>query len=150
MPTKATTPAEYLASLEPERRAAVTKLHRVIKKHLPKGFVDTISYGMIGYVVPHKLYPAGYHCDPKQPLPFMSLASQKQGVSVHHLGLYEGSIVPWFTKEWKKATDAKLDLGKGCVRMKKVDDIPYELFGNLAARMTPADWIALYEKKLKR
>ncbi len=150
MQSKAATPAEYLASLDPERKVPVTKLHHTIKENLPKGFVDTMTYGMIGYVVPHVLYPAGYHSDPKQPLPFMSLASQKNYISLYHMGLYEGALLDWLRAEWKKVSDTKLDMGKGCVRLKKVDLIPYELIGELATKMTPTEWIAHYEKNVKR
>lgn len=150
MPSDAPTTAAYLASLDEGRRAPVTQLHRTIKQNLPKGFVDTMSYGMIGYVVPHKLYPAGYHCDPKLPLPFMSLASQKNFVAVYHMGLYAGAQLDWFQEEWAKRCAEKLDMGKSCIRLKKIDKIPYELIGELASRLTPVEWIALYEKNFKR
>lgn len=150
MASNAKTPAEYLATLDDERKPAVTRLHRVIKKNLPKGFVDTMAYGMIAYVVPHALYPDGYHCDPKQPLPFMNLASQKNYVAVYHMGIYAGALHDGFRAAWKSACDAKLDMGKSCIRLKKIDAIPYDLIGELAAKMTPAQWIAFYEKSLKR
>lgn len=150
MRSAAKTPTEYLDALEPERKAAVGKLHRTLTKNLPKGFAPTMAYGMITYVVPHSLYPAGYHGDPKQALPFISLASQKNYVSLHHMGLYDGPLLDWFTAEWKKHTDAKLDMGKCCVRFKKLDAIPYELIGKLAKKVTPAQWVATYEKTLER
>jgi hypothetical protein len=150
MQSKAATVAEYLASLDAERKGPVTKLHRTIKRNLPKGFVDTIAYGMISYVVPHVLYPAGYHVDPKRPLPFISLASQKNYIALYHMGLYEGALLAWFRAGWKKACDAKLDIGKSCVRLKKIDTIPYDLIGELATKVTPAEWIAHYEKSVKR
>ncbi len=147
MQSKAATPSEYLAALDEERRKPVSRLHRDIKAHLPKGFVDVMAYGMIGYVVPLKLYPAGYHCDPKKPLPFMNLASQKNYVAVYHMGLYDGPLLDWFRDAWSKATDAKLDIGKSCIRLKKIDDIPYDVISELASKMTPAEWIAAYESR---
>ncbi|MGV3640687.1 MAG: DUF1801 domain-containing protein, partial [Adhaeribacter sp.] len=109
------------------------------------------SYGMIGYVVPHSLYPAGYHCDPKQPLPFMGVASQKNFVSVYHMGLYsDPELLNWFTGEYPKHCKTKLDMGKSCIRFKKPEQVPFELLGELAAKLSPREWIDLYEAKLKR
>ncbi|HKZ36872.1 MAG TPA: DUF1801 domain-containing protein, partial [Chryseolinea sp.] len=118
-------------------------------KNLPKGFKEVMSYGMLGYVVPHTLYPNGYHCDPKQPLPFISLASQKSHIALYHMGLYAGKNLDWFTKEWSKTTDKKLDMGKSCIRFKKPEDVPMELIGELASKITPKEWIVMYEKNLK-
>ena len=110
------------------------KLRKVIKDNLPKGFEETMSYGMIGYVVPHSIYPDGYHCDPKLPLPFMNLASQKNYIAVYHSGVYASEKMnKWFTAEYAKHCKTKLDMGKSCVRFKKMDDIPYELIGELAS-----------------
>jgi uncharacterized protein YdhG (YjbR/CyaY superfamily) len=151
MQSKATSPEDYLNELPEDRKAAINALRKVIKKHLPKGFKEEMSYGMIGYVVPHKLYPNGYHCDPKLPLPFMSIASQKNFIAVYHMGLYADEILmKWFTDAYAKAVPGKLDMGKSCLRFKKTEQIPFDLIGELAAKMTPQDWITLYEKSFVR
>jgi len=150
MQSSAPTPAAYIAALPPERQGPVRKLRQVLRKHLPPGFKETMDYGMIAYVVPHALYPAGYHVDPKRPLPFVNLASQKQYVALYHMGLYEGPLVTWLRRQWPLHTEAKLDLGKSCLRMKRPDQIPYPLIAELAAKMTPAEWIAAYERSRKR
>lgn len=151
MQSRAKTPKEYIDSLPEARREAINELRKVILKNLPKGFSEVMSYGMLGYVVPHSLYPGGYHCDPKQPLPFMSIASQKDFVAVYHMGVYsDKKLLTWFTKEYAKHSKAKLDIGKSCIRLKKVDQIPYKLIGELAAKITPQEWIAMYEKEIKR
>jgi len=149
MQSKAETIEEYIAGLPEERQQAVSKLRAVINKHLPKGFKEGMGYGMIGYVIPHSTYPAGYHCDPKLPLPFMSIASQKNYIALHHLGLYGNpELLEWFTNEYPKHSKYKLDMGKGCVRFKKPDDIPYGLIGELVAKITPQRWIEIYEENL--
>jgi hypothetical protein len=109
-----------------------------------------MSYGMLGYIVPHSIYPKGYHCDPKLPLPFMCLASQKNYISLHHMGLYEGELLDWFTKKWKTVTDKRLDMGKCCIRFKKTEDIPFALIGELSAKMSPEKWIKIYEKVVNK
>ena len=145
------TPDEYIASLPGDRKEPITKLRDVIKKNLPKGFGETISGGMINWVVPHKTYPAGYHCDPAQPLPFISLASQKNNISLYLMGLYgDPDLLKWFQDEWANASRRKLDMGKSCIRFKRPDDIPFDLIGQLASKMSPADWIARYESAIKR
>lgn len=150
MQSKAETVEEYIAGLPEERQQVISKLRAVINKHLPKGFKEGIGYGMIGYVVPQTLYPAGYHCDPKLPLPFMNIASQKNYVALHHLGLYGNpELLEWFTNEYPKHSKYKLDMGKGCVRFKKTDDLPYDLIGELVAKITPQQWIEIYEENLK-
>lgn len=147
----ATNADEYIALLPDDRKEPVTKLRSLIKKNLPKGFEETISSGMICWVVPHKTYPAGYHCDPKQPLPFLSLASQKNNISLYHMGLYgDPELLKWFQDEWAKTSKRKLDMGKSCIRFKKPDEIPFDLIGQLAAKLSPADWIARYESVVKR
>jgi len=151
MQSKASTPEEYLESLPEERRDAVSKLRSIILKNLPKGFQEIMGYGMLGYAVPHKIYPAGYHCNPKDPLPFMGLASQKNFIAVYNMGVYsDPKLLKWFTSEYPKHTTAKLDMGKSCMRFKKLDQIPYKLIGELAKKMTVKDWITLYEKEVKR
>ena len=150
MQSKAATPQEYVNSLPADRKKAISELRKVILKNLPKGFKEEMGYGMLGYVVPHSLYPDGYHCNPKLPLPFMGVASQKNFVAVYHMGVYaDKKLLAWFTKEYGKHTKAKLDMGKSCMRFKNMDDIPYEFIGELVSKMTPKDWITLYEKKYK-
>ena len=151
MPKPAATPQEYLDVLPPDRRDALSALRKAINKNIPKGFAETISYGMPGWVVPHSLYPAGYHCDPALPLPFLSIASQKNFVAVYHMGLYaDPALLAWFQAEYARQAEGKLDMGKSCIRFKKPERIPFGLIGDLASRMTPKQWIALYEKNLKR
>lgn len=151
MQSKAKTPHEYISSLPQERKEAMQKLREVILKNIPKGFSEEMNYGMLGYVVPHSLYPDGYHCDPKQPLPFMCIASQKNFVAVYHMGIYGSEkLLAWFTKEYPKQSTEKLDMGKGCIRFKKIDQIPYKLIGELASKITTQQWIKIYEKNYKR
>ena len=148
MQSKATTPEAYIAEMPKDRQEAFKKLLAIIKKNLPKGFKEVMSYGMIGYVVPHTMYPAGYHCDPKQPLPFMCVASQKNFIAIYHMGIYANpELLKWFTEAHAKASSKKLDMGKSCMRYKKPEDIPYSLIGELASKITPAEWIDIYEKK---
>jgi hypothetical protein len=150
MDTKATTVAAFIDSLPEERKSAVKKLRQVIKKNLPKGFKETVASGMIHWVVPHSKYPDGYHCDPQQPLPFASLASNKGGVAVYHMGMYaDPKLNAWFQKQWPKHVKTKLDMGKSCVRLKKIETIPYDLFGELMGRMSPEQWIECYEKAFR-
>jgi hypothetical protein len=145
MISKAATPDEYVASLPEDRRDAIEKLRKVINKNLPKGFKEGMGYGMLGYCVPHSIFPAGYHCDPKLPLPFMSIASQKNFVAVYHMGVYaDPKLLKWFTAEYPKHVKGKLDMGKSCLRFKKMEDIPYKLIGELATKMTPQEWIKVY------
>ena len=120
MQSKATTPEAYIAEMPKDRQEAFKKLLAIIKKNLPKGFKEVMSYGMIGYVVPHTMYPAGYHCDPKQPLPFMCVASQKNFIAIYHMGIYANpELLKWFTEAHAKASSKKLDMGKSCMRYKK-------------------------------
>ena len=151
MQSAATTPEEYIASLPEDRREAIQRLREVIRENLPQGFSEEMQYGMMGWAVPHSLYPAGYHCDPKTALPFLGMASQKNFVALYHMGIYaDDALLKWFTSEYPKYSKRKLDMGKSCIRFKKMEDIPYELIGQLAAKMTPQDWISLYEDKFKR
>lgn len=151
MQSKATTPDAYIAEMPEERQKAFNKLRSVIKKNIPKGFKEEMGYGMMGYCVPHSVYPAGYHCNPKDPLPFIGLASQKNFIAVYHMGIYaDPALLKWFVSAHAKASPKRLDMGKSCIRYKKPDDIPFELIGELASKMTPQQWIDLYEKKMKR
>jgi hypothetical protein len=151
MKTEVKTVEDILMNVPSDRLEAFYKLHEVIVKNLPKGFEPSISYGMLGYVVPHKLYPAGYHCKPSEPLPFASIASQKNTINFYHMGMYsDKKIYDWFVSEFPKHTSQKLDIGKSCVRFKKFDDIPYKLIGELMKKMSMKDWINLYEGNLRR
>lgn len=146
MRSSAHTPKSFVAALPDDRRPAIQKLRRVLRANLPKGFSEQIANGMLAYVVPHSLYPAGYHCSPEDPLPFIHLASQKNYIALYHMGLYDAALLEWFTARWREMSDEKLDIGKCCVRFKKPDSIPFELVGELARRVTPARWIELYEQ----
>ena len=151
MQSSAATPKEYMENLPDDRKDAMSKLREVILKNLPKGFQEQMSYGMLGWVVPHSLYAPGYHCDPKLPLPFLAIASQKNFIAVYAMGMYaDKNIHDWFVAEFPNHSKYKLDMGKGCVRFKKPDAIPFELIGQLVAKMTPEEWILLYESNLKR
>ncbi len=145
------TPDQYVAQLPDDRKEAITALRQAIKENLPPGFEETMSYGMIGYVVPHSLYPAGYHCDPKLPLPFLSIASQKNFVAIYHMGIYASpELMEWFTAAYPQHAKGKLDMGKSCIRFKKPDQIPFQLIGELAGKMTVEDWVALYKSAFRR
>ncbi|MBL0356615.1 MAG: DUF1801 domain-containing protein [Chitinophagaceae bacterium] len=151
MQSKATDVDQYINELPEERKAAMKKLCAVIKKNLPKGFRECMNYGMIGYVVPHNLYPAGYHCDPKLPLPFLGLASQKNSINFYHMGVYaDQKLLQWLTAAHSKASSKKLDMGKSCMRYKKPEDIPFQLIGELVSKITVQQWIDCYEKNIKR
>lgn len=144
-------PDEYIAQLPPERKVVIEKLRGIISKNLPNGFEEQLSYGMLGYVVPHSLYPAGYHVQPELPLPFINLASQKNFIALYHSGIYaDPSIMNWFKNEYPIHCKRKLDMGKSCVRFKSLDDIPYELIAELCTKMTATEWISLYEKNIKK
>ncbi|HRG24541.1 MAG TPA: DUF1801 domain-containing protein, partial [Chitinophagaceae bacterium] len=141
MQSKATTVDAYIAELPEDRQKMINEFRKVIKKNLPKGFQECMNYGMIGWVVPHSKYPGGYHCNPKDPLPFMGLASQKNSVNFYHMGIYgDPKLLKWFTDEHAKASSKKLDMGKSCVRYKKAEDIPLKLIGELAAKISVDDW----------
>ena len=151
MQSKATTPEAYIAEIPEERQKAFNRLRSVIKKNLPKGFKEVMGYGMVGFCVPHSLYPPGYHCKPEDPLPFIGLASQKHFIAVYHMGIYADPVLlKWFTTAHARASPKKLDMGKSCIRYKNPGDIPFELIGELASKITPDEWIACYEKNFKR
>lgn len=142
---------EILANVPEERAEAFNKLHAVIVKNLPKGFAAAMSYGGLGYVVPHSVYPAGYHCKPAEPLPFAGIASQKQSINFYHMGMYANpALLKWFKSEYPKHCKQKLDMGKSCIRFKKMDDIPYKLIGELMKKMSVKEWIAVYESRFKK
>jgi len=151
MKYSAATPDQYVSQLPEERQGAMQRLREVIRSHLPPGFEETMSYGMIGYVVPHSLYPGGYHCDPKLPLPFINLASQKQYIALYHMGIYaDPELLQWFLESYAQLGLGKPDMGKSCIRFKKPEKIPYGLIGELCEKTTPQAWIARYESALKK
>ena len=151
MTIDAKTVDEYIAKVPAERTEAIAKLRQTVRDHLPEGFEECIHYKMIGYVVPHSLYPGGYHCDPKLPLPFINIASQKNFIALYHSGIYaDKSLLDWFVAEYPKHVPTKLDMGKSCIRFKKVAHIPYDLIAELCTKMSVEQWVALYEKNVKR
>ncbi|MBB6004977.1 DUF1801 domain-containing protein [Arcicella rosea] len=151
MQSNAQTPDQYIEELPEDRKIAISNLRKVILENLPEGFQETMSYGMIGYVVPHSLYPSGYHCTPNLPLPFLSIASQKNFIAVYNMLVYsDPTINEWFVNEYTKYSKAKLDMGKSCIRFKKLDQIPFDLIGELASKVTVDEWINIYEAQLKR
>lgn len=150
MRIEANNPKDYISKLPEERKVAMTKLREVILENIPKGFEETMSYGMVGYVVPHSIYPDGYHCTPELPLPFISIASQKNFVALYHMGIYvDKELHDWFVAEYPKYVKTKLDMGKSCIRFKKMETIPFDLIGELCTKMTVQQWIELYENNLK-
>jgi len=151
MQIKADTPEQYIDQLPEDRKQTISKLRKTILDNLPKGFVETISYGMIGYVIPHAIYPGGYHCDPKLPLPFINIASQKNYVALYHMGIYaDKKLLDWFVSEYPKHCKTKLDMGKGCIRFKKPELIPYDLIAQLTSKISSEEWIKIYETNIKR
>jgi len=151
MQIKATSPDDYIEKIPEDRKESLSRLRTVIKKNLPEGFQETMSYGMIGYVVPHTIYPDGYHCNPKLPLPFINIASQKNFIAIYHMGIYANKdLLDWFTSEFPKHSNLRLDMGKSCIRFKKTKDIPFELIGELTTKMTCEEWMRIYDSNLKR
>ncbi|NHN26825.1 DUF1801 domain-containing protein [Flavobacterium jejuense] len=151
MTSRATTPEEYIKEVPEERKEAINNLRNVILNNLPEGFKEEMSYGMIGYVIPHEVYPSGYHCNPKLPLPFMSFASQKNSINFYHMGIYANSeLYNWFISEYGKFSTKKLDIGKSCMRFKKEQDIPYDLIGELVSKINVNQWISTYENAFKK
>jgi len=151
MKATGTTIEEILSNVPTERAKAFNKLHKTIMKNLPKGFEAGISYGGLGYVVPHSIYPSGYHCKPLEPLPFAGIASQKNSVNFYHMGIYsDPELLDWFVAEYPKHSKQKLDMGKSCIRFKKPEEIPCDLIGELMKKMTVKQWVDLYESKLKK
>jgi len=151
MQSKAQSIDTYMSELPEERKAPMQRLREVFKANLPEGFTEEMSYGMIGYVVPHSIYPKGYHCSPELPLPFVNIASQKNFIAVYHMGIYsDEKLLNWFVEEFPKHSKAKLDMGKSCIRFKKLDQIPYDLIGELLTKMTVNDWIERYDSILAK
>ena len=151
MQSKATTPEQYLAELPEDRSKVMNKLRQVALENLPKGFKEVMSYGMLGYVVPHEIYPNGYHCTPQLPLPFFNIASQKNSINMYHMMVYaDKNLHDWFAAEYPKQCKSKLDMGKSCIRFKKMNDIPFDLIGELLSKVTVEKWIEEYENLLKK
>lgn len=146
MNLNATSVPDYLEKVPEDRKAAFNQLRKAILDNLPEGFKEELNYGMIGYVVPHSRYPAGYHCDPKLPLPFVGIASQKNFIAVYHMGIYsDKKLLDWFVMEFPKHSTLKLDMGKSCIRFKKPDKIPFDLIGELMRKISMEEWIEVYE-----
>ncbi|PCI34918.1 MAG: hypothetical protein COB60_05205 [Flavobacteriaceae bacterium] len=146
MKSDATSPEAYIAGLPENRIPAMERLRKTIQEHLPSGFKEEMSYGTIGYVVPHSMYPKGYHCNTALPLPFLNIASQKNFIAVYHMGIYaDPALLEWFKTAYPSHCKYKIDMGKSCIRFKKTDDIPYELIAQLCTKMTCEDWISRYE-----
>lgn len=141
---------EYIRQVPDNQRESIVVLRKAILDNLPNGFAEQMSYGMIGYVVPFSIYPNGYHCDPKLPLPFLNIAAQKNFIALYHMGIYANpELLNWFTNEFPKHSKLKLNMGKGCIRFKNGSQIPYALIGELVGKLEVPAWIELYESKLK-
>lgn len=142
---------KILDNVDESRKEAFNRLHQVISENLPEGFEPGISYGGLGYVVPHSVYPAGYHCKPEEPLPFAGIAAQKNSINFYHMGIYaDNELLDWFVGEYPKYCSQKLDMGKSCIRFKKPEHIPYELIQQLMTKMSAQEWIDMYEAKYKK
>lgn len=151
MQSTAKTVEEYLQELPDDRKIAMAKLRKTILSHIPKGYTEGMGNGMMGYFVPHSIYPKGYHCQPDLPLPFVSIASQKNFIALYHMGIYSNpQLLQWFTDEYPKHCKTKLDMGKSCIRFKKSELIPYELIGELMEKMSVNEWVECYEKSFIR
>lgn len=151
MKYEANSPEAYICQLPEDRKQAMDKLRITIKENLPTGFKETISYGMIGYVVPHSIYPSGYHVNPEEPLPFISIASQKNYVALYHMGIYTfPEVLAWLQQEYPKHVHTKIDMGKSCIRFKKMESIPYDLIAELCKKITLEDYLKKYEIEVKR
>ena len=151
MKYEASTSEEYIAQVPEERKEVLEKLRKAISENLPKGFQEGIQYGMIGYFVPLSIYPDGYHCAANEPLPFMSFASQKNSINLYHSGIYAiPEIHDWFVNEYPKYSKRKLDMGKSCIRFKKIEEIPYDLIAELCSKISVEEWIDVYETNVKK
>ncbi len=151
MQSKANSSEAYIEGLPEDRQAVITAMRDAVNRNIPAGFEEIMGYGHFGWVVPHHVYPPGYHCDPKQPLPFLGLASQKNHIALYHMGIYSNPpLLAWFESEWPKHSDRKLDMGKSCIRFKKPEHVTVSLLGELAGKMTATEWIEIYESSMKR
>ena len=145
------TVTEYIAALPSDRQEAITAIRSALAENLPAGFEEIFSSNMINYVVPHSIYPPGYHCNPKQALPFISLANQKNFVALYHMGLYaDPETLDWFVAEYKNHSQRKLDIGKSCIRCKYLNDIPLNLIAELAQNMSVEKYLQVYERNYKK
>ncbi len=139
-----------LAAVPEDRKAHFTRLRDAIREHIPDGFEESYQYGMISYVVPHSVYPPGYHVDPSIPLPFISISNRKNFIALYHMGIYaDGELLQWFEQEYPKHSKRKLDMGKSCIRFKKPEEIPFELLEELFSKMTADKWVTVYEAGIK-
>lgn len=151
MQYKAESPNDYVSQLPEDRQEPIKKLREIIKKNLSEGFEEGMLYNMLGFYVPHSVYPDGYHCNPETPLPFINVASQKNFIAVYHMGMYaKKELLDWFVAAYPKHCKYKLDMGKSCIRFKKINDIPYKLIGELTARISLKEWIDIYENNIKK
>jgi uncharacterized protein YdhG (YjbR/CyaY superfamily) len=151
MNSNAATVEEYLESMDPKWKDLIGKLKKSLEENLPEGFEETMSYGMIGFVVPHSIYPKGYHVNPKEPLPFISLAAQKNNVSLYHMGIYDDEgLLDWFNERYMKDIGRKPNIGKSCIRFKKESDVPYQLLEDLFQKISVEDHIKSYEESMKK
>ncbi|PLX09802.1 MAG: hypothetical protein C0596_00525 [Marinilabiliales bacterium] len=151
METRAKTVEEYLETLPEDKKSALIKLRDTIKHNIPEGFKETMAYGMPSFVVPHEIYPKGYHVNPNEPLPFISFASQKNNISIYHMGMYsDTNLMDWFLDEYPQYLSTKPNIGKSCVRFRKPEQIPYQLIADLVSKMTPQTWIDIYEKNYRK
>ena len=151
MKIEAKTVTQYLEQVPEERKSHFNQLRKVILENIPEGFSEEMNYSMLGYAVPHSLYPKGYHVKPELPLPFVNIASQKNFIGLYHMGIYANQeILDWFVEEYPKHCKYKLDMGKSCIRFKKMEDIPYELIAELMQKITVQDWVDIYESQIKK
>ncbi|MGN7760779.1 DUF1801 domain-containing protein [Paenibacillus sp. 22594] len=151
MKYESASPEDYIRQLPEERKEVIMKLRQILRDNLPVGFQETMSYGMITYVVPHQIYPPGYHVNPDQPLPFVSIASQKNFIALYHMGLYMvPGLLAWFKEEYPKYVQTRLDMGKSCVRFKKTNSIPYDLIAQLSSKITVDEYVRIVEGEVKR
>ncbi|MHA4844497.1 DUF1801 domain-containing protein [Flavitalea antarctica] len=151
MLSSAATPLEYLEACPEHHKQGLTSLRNVIVSNLPPGFTEGIANGMIGYAVPHDLYPPGYHVNPKLPLPFLAIASQKNFIALYHMGLYANEkLLDWFVTNYPAHSTTKLDMGKSCIRFKRPETIPLKLIGELVSKMSVNEWVSLYERTLDK
>ena len=140
----------YLNSLPDDRIEPVHEIIKLVEKNIPAGYVKIINYGMPSFVIPHSIYPSGYHCNSDLPLPFIGIASQKNHIGFYHMGLYaDSNLLDWFKSEYSMHSKSKLDMGKSCIRFKKMNDIPYILIGKLSTKMSVENWISIYEQNIK-
>ena len=145
------TVSDYIDNVQEERKSVFLQVLEAVRKGIPSDFEECISYGMIGFVVPHSLYPKGYHCDPKLPLPFISLANQKNSINLYHMGIYANAdLLDWFVDSYNKSSCSKLDMGKSCIRFNPKKEIPYLLIQELCSKMKAEEWIKLYESAFNK